>query len=149
MDRRAFVSGAVSFLAAPLTAAQQAGKVYRIGVLSGASSPDPVDHQRFLKALRERGYVTGQNLIFADRYAGGTDRLPALATELAGLNVDIIVTYGTPAAKAAKAATRTIPVVFSVIGDPVRRGLVSSLAHPGGNLTGLANAPEDIYGKQN
>ena len=138
MDRRGFLATvACGLLASPLTAeAQQGGRVYRIGVLSGASSPLPVDHPAFLKALRERGYVSGQNLLFEERYAGGTDRLPTLAAELAGLNVDVIVTIGTPAARAAKAATRTIPVVFTIQSDPVGRGLVASLAHPGGNLTG-------------
>jgi putative tryptophan/tyrosine transport system substrate-binding protein len=106
VDRRAFVAGTLGFLAAPLAGeAQQAGRIYRIGVLSGASSPLPVDHPAFLKALRELGYVPGQNLILEERYAGGTDRLPALAAELAGLNVDVMVTIGTPAARAAKAAT--------------------------------------------
>jgi putative tryptophan/tyrosine transport system substrate-binding protein len=111
----AFIPG---LLAAPLAVeAQQAGKVYRIGVLSGTSSPDPAHHQPFLKALRELGYVHGQNLILDERYAAGHERLPALAAELAGLNVDVIVTIGTPAARAAKAATATIPIVFTVEGD--------------------------------
>jgi putative ABC transport system substrate-binding protein len=121
--------------------------VYRIGVLSGASSPIPVDHPAFLKALRELGYVPGQNLLFEERYAGGTDRLPALAAELVGLKVDVIVTIGTPAARVAKAATTTIPVVFTIQADPVGRGLVASLAHPGGNLTGLA-APVELDSKE-
>jgi len=102
---------ALALLAAPLATDAQppAGKVWRIGVLSGASSPDPVAYPALVKALRELGYVLGQNLIFEERYAGGTERLPALAAELAGLNVDVLVTIGTPAARAAKAATRTIP----------------------------------------
>jgi ABC-type uncharacterized transport system substrate-binding protein len=140
---------ALALLAAPLVAeAQPAGKVYRIGVLSGASAPDPIDQPAFLKALRELGYVAEQNLMVEGRYAGGTERLPALAAELAGLNVDIIVTMGTPAARAAKAATRTIPVVFRIQANPVERGLVASLARPGGNLTGLASAPEELDSKE-
>jgi putative ABC transport system substrate-binding protein len=136
-------------LAAPLTVeAQPAGKVYRIGVLSSASSPDPIYDPPFWKALRQLGYVAEQNLMVEGRYADGTERLPALAAELVGLNVDIIVTYGTPAARAAKAATRTIPVVFSIQANPVERGLVASLARPGGNLTGLASAPEELDSKQ-
>jgi hypothetical protein len=91
----------LSLLAAPLVASaqQQAAKVYRIGVLSGASAPIPLDHPAFVKALRGRGYLLGQNLVFEERYADGTQRLPALAAELAGLNVglnvDLIVTIGT------------------------------------------------------
>jgi putative ABC transport system substrate-binding protein len=148
VDRRAFVAGTLGFLAAPLgVEAQQRGKIYRIGVLSGASAPDPVGHPAFVKALQELGYVPRQNLIFEERYAGGTERLPALAAELAGLNVDVMVTIGTPAARAAKAATGTIPVVFTIQADPVGRGLVASLAHPGGNLTGLA-APVELDSKE-
>ena len=149
MDRRAFVAGTLASLAAPLAVdAQPGAKIYRIGVLSGASSPDPVEHPTLMKALRELGYVPGQNLIFEERYAGGTARLPALAAELAGLNVDIILTIGTPAARAAKAATRTIPVVFTIGNNPVERGLVASLAHPGGNLTGQTASPEGLEDKQ-
>ena len=149
MDRRAFVAGTLGFLAAPLGAeTQQGGKIYRIGVLSGASAPDPVAHPAFVKTLQELGYVPRQNLIFEERYAGGTERLPALAAELASLNVDIIVTIGTPAARAAKAATQTIPVVFVIQADPVGRGLVASLAHPGGNLTGVTASPEELDSKQ-
>ena len=140
---------ALALLAAPLAAeAQQAGKVYRIGVLSGASSPNPADHQPFLKALRELGYVHGQNLTLDERYGAGHERLPALAAELAGLNVDVIVTIGTPAARAAKAATATIPIVFVVEGDPVARRLVTSWARPGGNVTGLAGSPRELYEKR-
>ncbi len=131
-----------------LAEAQSAGKVYRIGLLSGASAPPPVYHPAFLKALRDLGYEPGRNLILEERYAGGTERLPALAAELAGLNVDLIVTIGTPAARAAKAATRTIPVVFAIQANPVGRGLVASLAHPGGNLTGLTATPEDLEDKR-
>jgi putative ABC transport system substrate-binding protein len=139
---------ALALLAAPLAAAaQQPGKVYRIGVLSSASSPDPIYDPVFLKALRQLGYVAEQNLMVEGGYADGTERLPALAAELAGLNVDIIITMGTPAARAAKAATRTIPVVFNIQANPVERGLVASLARPGGNLTGLA-APEELDSKQ-
>jgi putative ABC transport system substrate-binding protein len=139
---------ALAILAAPLAAeAQSVGKVYRIGVLSGALAPLPVDHAAFLKALRELGYVPGQNLIFEERYAGGTDRLPVLAADLAGLNVDVMVTIGTPATRAAKAATGAIPVVFTIQADPVSRGLVTSLARPGGNLTGLA-APAELDSKE-
>jgi putative tryptophan/tyrosine transport system substrate-binding protein len=149
VDRRAFVAGTLGFLAAPLGAeAQQGDKIYRIGVLSGASAPDPVTHPAFVKALQELGYVPRQNLIFEERYAGGTERLPALAAELVGLNMDIIATIGTPAARAAKAATSTIPVMFVIQANPVERGLVASLARPGGNLTGVTAAPVEIDDKR-
>jgi len=145
----AFVVLALALLVAPLAAqGQQPGKVYRIGVLSGASAPDPVGHSAFLKALQELGYVPRQNLLFEERYAGGTERLPALAAELVGLNLDIMVTIGTPAARAAKAATRAIPVVFAIQADPVGRGLIESVAHPGGNLTGVTVSPEELNSKQ-
>jgi putative ABC transport system substrate-binding protein len=148
IDRRAVLSGlGAGLLAMPLAVEAQPGKVWRIGVLSGASSPDPLAHPALLKALRELGYLPGQNLIFEERYGGGTERLPELAAELAG-HVDVMVTIGTPAARAAKAATRTIPVVFTIGANPVERGLVASLAHPGGNLTGLTAAPEDLESKQ-
>ena len=141
---------ALTVLAAPLAAeAQPAGKVYRIGVLSGASSPNPADHQPFLKALRELGYVHGQNLTLDERYGAGHERLPALAAELAGLNVDVIVAIGTPAARAAKAGD-------SDDSHRLHRGRRSRReraryklgARPGGNVTGLAGSPRELYEKR-
>lgn len=103
----------------------------------------------FLVRLRELGYVEGQNVAFETRnWEGKVDRLPAIAAELVTLNCDAIYTTGNEATLAAKNATRTIPIVFANIGDPVRLGVVASLAQPSGNVTGLANVGADIKGKQ-
>jgi len=134
-------------LAAPLAAgAQQAGKVYRIGVLSqAATEPTPVPLVRPLRAL---GWVEGKNFVFEYRFAEGTnERLPALAAELTGHNVDIIFVQGTPGALAAKGTTTTIPIVMIGVSEPVRSRLVASLARPGGNITGTAVLGADIFGK--
>jgi putative tryptophan/tyrosine transport system substrate-binding protein len=130
---------ALGLLATPLAAeAQQVGKVYRIGLLGSTS---PKSHGAFVDAfregLRERGYVEGKNVIIEYRWAENDyGRLPALAADLVRLNVDLILTHGTPGGRAAKAATTTIPIVIAVTGDAVATGLVQSLARPGGNLTG-------------
>ena len=160
MDRRRFLlTSLAGALATPLAVeAQQAGKVYRIGILSGASpisvmlGPDPISRsvRALLQRLRELGYVYGQNLHTVPRSAEGRpDRLPALASELVGIPVDVIVASGPPTVQAAKQATRTIPIVFAGMPDPVGSGLVSSLGRPGGNLTGVSSAggPE-IVGKR-
>jgi putative tryptophan/tyrosine transport system substrate-binding protein len=138
MERRAFmalVSGGL--LAAPLPAeAQQAGKVWRIGYLSPQtrSSYD----RAFLQGMGELGYVEGRDFVMEYRWAEGhADRLPELAADLVRARVDVIVTGGSPGAMAAKQATQTIPIVFSVAGSVVPRGIVASLARPGGNVTGL------------
>src|SRR5881227_140233 len=116
--------------------AQQAGKIYRIGILEpipAARNAANLDALR--KGLRELGYVEGQNLVIEYRSADGrAERFPDLASELLRLQVDLIVTRGTPAAIAAKNATGTIPVVMATMGDP--RAIVASFAHPGGNITG-------------
>ncbi|MEO8329501.1 MAG: ABC transporter substrate binding protein [Candidatus Nanopelagicales bacterium] len=142
IDRRAFVAGiAVGLIAAPLAAhAQPAGKVYRVGYLSGAvpTAAAPVI-EAFRQRLRELGWVEGQNIVIDYRFAEGRfDRLPDLAAELVRLKVDIIVAAPTPAAVVAKNATETIPIVMINVGDPVGLGLIASLARPGGNVTGLA-----------
>jgi ABC-type uncharacterized transport system substrate-binding protein len=133
-------------LAAPHAAeAQPAGKIPRIGVLSPGNSARAASNPRmqsFYQALRDLGWVEGQNVAFERRYAEDQiDRLPDLANELARLNVDVIVTASTPPAKAARAATSTIPIVMMDPGDPVASGLVASLARPGGNVTGIAPSP--------
>jgi putative ABC transport system substrate-binding protein len=142
ISRRAFISTvAGGLLAAPFAAeAQQAGKVYRIGYLTGGLSTDsPVLREAFRQGLRELGWVEGQNVVIEYRFAEGRyDRLPELAAELVRLKVDIIVTVATPAAVAAKDATATIPIVGISLGDPVGIGLIASLARPGGNVTGLS-----------
>jgi ABC-type uncharacterized transport system substrate-binding protein len=133
----------LSLLVAPLAAeAQQGGKVYRIGILSPAA-PEPAgmyDSRRSLtEVLRERGYVEGRNLVVERRYADGrVERLPALAAELVQHRVDVVVTMSPVAFRAARDATKTIPIVFLLAGsDPVELGFVPSLARPGGNSTGV------------
>ncbi len=127
--------------------AQQPGKVHRIGYISGRSGPGPLD-EVFKIALRELGYVEGQNVTFTYRWAEEKlDRLPALAVELVQLKVDIIVTETTPGAQAAKKATAAIPIVMTLSGDPVGTGLVASLARPGANITGLTFIGTDLGGK--
>ena len=143
-----FVVGAflaVVFLAAPFAAeAQQAGKVYRIGVLS-PDVPPPGLLEGFQEGLRELGYVEGKNVAIESRNAGGNnERLAALADELVRLKVDVILAVNTPAAQAAKNATTMIPIVMTRIADPVKSGLVPSLSHPGGNLTGLTFIPNEL-----
>lgn len=143
---------AAFMLAAPLTVeAQQAQKVYRIGYMSipsGQSAGDLMERV-FLPALRERGWVEGKNLVIEWRWAEGKpERLPGFAAELVALNVDLIVAPQSDSALAAKRATRTIPIVHVVAGDPVADGLAASLAHPGGNVTGLSATPSpEIFGK--
>src|ERR1044071_133522 len=151
MDRRAFISGSMlALLAAPLAGeAQQAAKVPRIGFLSLNAAANPHLHVAFRQGLRDLGYVEGRNVVIEHRDAGGKpERLPALATELVALKADVIVTGGgTPTALAAKQATRTLPIVFSSAADPVTDGLVTSLARPGGNMTGLSNFTPELVGK--
>jgi putative ABC transport system substrate-binding protein len=137
-------------LIVPFTAkAQQTRKIWRIGFLGAASRSTMTDRvEAYREALRELGYVDGKNLAMEYRFADGRlDRLPALAAELVALKVDLIQAGGTPAARAAKQATTTIPIVMTG-GDPVRAGLVASLARPGGNVTGLADATVDVSTKR-
>jgi putative ABC transport system substrate-binding protein len=152
MDRRVFLGSlAGGLLSAPLAAeAQQAGKVHRIGFLGSTS---PKSHGAFVAAfrdgLRERGYVEGQHVLIEYRWAESDyGRLPALAAGLVGLNVDLILTHGTPGGRAAKAATTTIPIVIAISGDVDATGLVQSLAHPGGNLTGLSFSFPELNSKR-
>jgi putative ABC transport system substrate-binding protein len=140
-----------SLLAAPLAAeAQQAEKVYRIGMLERTSSAiNAANLNGFRQGLRELGYVEGKNFIIEYRSADGRDeRFPGLATELVRLKVDLILTRGTPATLAAKNATGTIPVIMTGVGDPVRQGVVASLARPGGNVTGLSPLVTELYPKR-
>src|SRR5262252_3292713 len=139
-------------LAAPFAAeAQQAGKVWRLGVLDPGLPPTEDDSQRsgLVLGLRDTGYAEHQNLEFERRYAAGKiDRLPALAAELVRLRVDVIYTGTTPAVQAARMATSIIPIVFVAVGDPVGSGLVASLSHPGGNVTGVSAQMADLGAKQ-
>jgi putative tryptophan/tyrosine transport system substrate-binding protein len=142
---------AFTILAAPLAAeAQPATKEYRIGRLSAGPPIEPnASLAAFRQGLRELGYVEGQNLVMEDRYAeGSAERLPDLAAELVRLQVDVIVAGGTGAIRAAQNATRTIPIVMSGSYDPVQEGFVASLAHPGGNITGLSFLGVELPGKR-
>src|SRR5215475_6515058 len=137
-------------LTAPLAAeAQQAAKIARIGVLTvNQAAAAPHLREAFLQGLRDLGYVEGRNVAIEYRDAGGkVDRLPALAAELVALKVDVIMAGSAPHALAAKQATRTIPIVFISAGDPVADGLVTSLARPGGNVTGLSSLTPERIGK--
>lgn len=140
---------AVSLLGVPFTAeAQPAGKVPRVGVIGEVSPTDPF-LAVFRQGLRELGYTEGQSIIIEYRDAHGVlDRVPDLAAELLRLKVDVLVVGGTLAARAAKAQTTTVPIVFTLAGDPVDSGLVASLARPSGNATGLSNLASDLSGKQ-
>jgi putative tryptophan/tyrosine transport system substrate-binding protein len=152
MERRTLVVGTVALLAAPLVAkAQSSGKVPRVAYLNASSAANATGVvEAFRQGLRELGYIEGQNILIEYRWADGRfDRLPALATELVRLTVDVIVAPNTPAALAAKNATSTIPIILVTSGDPVGSGLVASLARPGGNVTGLSLTPTlAITGKQ-
>jgi putative tryptophan/tyrosine transport system substrate-binding protein len=132
------------------SAEAQQPKIPRIGYLSGASaSSAPARVEAFRQGLRELGYVEGKNIIIEWRYAEGKlDRLPALAAELVRLEVDVIVTGGPTATRAAKEATVTIPIVMGFHNDPVGSGFVASLARPGGNITGLSTLAPEISGKR-
>jgi len=148
--RREFIGTlAGGLVATPLAAeAQQAAKIARIGylVLNLAASPHLTE--AFRQGLRDLGYVEGRNLVIEYRDAAGKlERLPALAAALVALKVDVIVAGGTPHALAAKQATRTIPIVFASAADPVTDGLVTSLARPGGNVTGSSNLAPELVGK--
>ncbi len=148
--RRAFIGTlAGGLLAAPLAAeAQQAAKVARIGFLAVNLAPNPHLLEAFRQGLRDLGYIEGRNVVIEYRDAEGKfERLPALAAELVALRVDVILAGGTAQALAAKQATRTLPIVFAQAVDPVASGLVTSLARPGGNVTGLSNLTSELVGK--
>jgi putative ABC transport system substrate-binding protein len=152
MERRTFlamVSG--SLLAAPLAAeAQQAAKIARIGYLSTNLAATPDRPEAFRQGLRVLGYVEGRNLVieYRDAEGKGIERVPALAAELVALKVDVIFVGGsTRATLAAMQATKTIPIVFTGVGDPVTSGLVTNLARPGGNVTGLSSIGPELVGK--
>jgi ABC-type uncharacterized transport system substrate-binding protein len=153
MKRREFITligGAAT--AWPLAArAQQTGKIYRIGLLSGGAPIGPLDERRksLLSSLALHGFVEGRNIILEQRWADAhLDRLGALATELKAAKVDVIVTNGYPAALAAKLSTKEIPIVITGAGDPVATGLVDGLAQPGGNLTGVSEISTELSAKR-
>jgi putative ABC transport system substrate-binding protein len=139
-------------LAAPLAlGAPHAGKIHRIGLLEIAGAASNAAYlDAFRRGLAEHGYVEGQNLVIEYRSADGRpERFSDLATELVRLEVDVLVTRGTPATLAAKRATQTIPIVMASSGDPVAEGIVASLARPGGNVTGLhIIVPPELGGRR-
>ena len=150
MNRRAILLMAVTLglFAAPLPAAPSDSKVYRIGYFVGRG-PDPVTDGAFLQGLRDLGYIEGKNIIIERRYADGkAERFPALAADLAEMKLDLIVVAPIGPALAMKRATHTTPIVMANAGEPVSTGLVASLAHPGGNVTGLSNVSTDLIGKE-
>ena len=139
---------AMLFVFCPSAEAQQAKKIPRIGLLVPSSS-DFTRKDAFLQGLRDLGYVEGKNIAIEYRYTKGElNRLPDLAAELVRLNVDVIVTAAISSVRAAKKATGTIPIVFASVGDAVDSGLVSSLARPGGNATGLTFLAPELDGKR-
>lgn len=150
MGRRAFIGSVASgLLAVPLARAQYPAKVVRIGILTFGVAPSAPLLEAFRQGLREKGYVEGKSIELEYRFAQGkADTAPALAAELVALKVDVIVTEGTPTALAAKHATTTIPIVTTLVGDPVQLGLAASLGRPGGNVTGLTTSAADRTGKQ-
>ena len=149
IGRREFITlvggTAVSFVSLPRSArAQQSTKIPRIGIID-----DSPIWNAFRHGLRDLGYLEGQSIAFEYRYAGGLpDRLALVAVELVHRPVDLIATFGTPPTLAAKQATTTIPTVMMGVGDPVGAGLVTSLARPGGNITGNTILGPEVAGKR-
>jgi putative ABC transport system substrate-binding protein len=150
MNRRGFLQTmSVGLVATPLAAeAQQAGKVYRIGVLT-FTQLTTASQEAFRHGLRDHGYVEGRNIAVEWRAAEGrSDRAKVLAVELVQLKVDVIVANLTPAVQAAKEATSTIPIVMASAGDPVGTGFVATLTRPGGNITGITGISAELSGKR-
>ena len=152
MDRRTFVcalAGGLRTVPLAVEAQPAAARGPRIGFLAPNPTANPHLREAFLQGLRDLGYVEGRNVVIEYRDAEGKlERLPALGAELVALKVYVIVTGGgTPVALEAKQATRTLPIVFSSATDAVTDGLVTTLARPGGNLTGLSNLAPELVGK--
>jgi len=150
MERRTFMAMLTGgIVVAPFAAeAQQAAKIARIGYLSPNLASSSRSHEAFRQGLRDLGYVEGRNVVIEYRDAEGKfERLPALAAELVALKVDVIVAPNTVGVLAARQATRTLPIVFATAADPVTSGLVTSLARPGGNVTGLSILAPELVGK--
>jgi putative ABC transport system substrate-binding protein len=152
MKRRTFIAGLGSAAAWPVVArAQQGERTRRIGVLISGDENDP-RYKRivsaFTQALAGLGWTDGRNLRMDLRWGTGINRVGALAQELVGLQPDILVTSNTPATVAVQRETRTIPIVFAGVGDPVASGIVERLARPGGNITGFAAFEASVGGKR-
>jgi putative ABC transport system substrate-binding protein len=152
--RKIFIGFALSAMLFPLCFpvwAQQAKKLPRIGYLVTAGDPGNPDSpdKAFRQGLRDLGYVEGENILIEYRYLEGKrDRIPSLVAELVQLKVDVLVASTPPAIRAAKQATKTIPIVMVTTNDPVATGIVDSLARPGGNITGLTRLTRDLSGKR-
>jgi putative ABC transport system substrate-binding protein len=152
MKRREFIAVLGGVVASPIAArAQQDGRIRRIGVLMAGDENDPVYNTRisaFTQTLADLGWTDGRSVRIDLRWAGGDmNRIRALAQELVGLQPDITVTNGTPATVAVQRQTRTIPIVFVNVGDPVASGIVARLDRPSGNVTGFANLEASLGGK--
>ena len=139
----------VLFAVAVIAEAQQQVKVPKIGYLSPAPATSSARFELLLREFRKLGYVEGKNIAFEFRSADNKlDRLAAAADDLVRLKVDVLVTPGTPTALAAKNSTRTIPIVFAAVADPISAGLIDSMARPGGNITGFTEISEGLAGKR-
>jgi putative ABC transport system substrate-binding protein len=149
--RRDFIKVIAGLAAAwPLAVRAQtpAGKIYRVGILQPGKPPEPLV-EVLQERLKELGYREGHNIAYEYRWAEGkNDRLVELAKELVDVKVDVITALSTPAALAAKNVTKTIPIVFSGVGDPVGAGVVPSLSHPGGNVTGISTLATELSAKR-
>ena len=151
--RRSLICLAGIALSTPLASFAQQQKISRIGFLAARSRSTPsnpdIYYDVFTQELRALGYVEGKNLVIEWRFADGKyERLRELAAELVRLNVDVIVTHGTPGVRAAKQATTTIPIVMAAVGDAIAAGFVSSLERPGGNITGLSFFQQELVSKR-
>jgi len=143
-----FILAALILAPVCLAHAQKQGTIPRMGVLRLGAPPD-ANLDAFIQGLRELGYIEGKNILIEYRFAEGkAERLPELATELVRLKVDAIFTGGTPPIFALKQATKTIPIVFVSTSDPIGTGVVASLAHPGGNITGISLLASDLWPKR-
>ena len=152
IHRRRWVQGVLALLAAPLAVeAQQPGKMYRIAYVTYPTPPPPsafAGVEGFRHVLRDLGWIEGKNVVIEMRTAESDKNLPEVAAQVVREKFDLIVTSNTPAALAAKGATTTIPIVMAVACDPVECGVVGSLAHPGGNVTGLTLITSEVAGKR-
>ena len=149
MDRRVFIGTLAGLIAAPLVVEAQPAKVPRIGVLSGESRTHSPCLEALRRGLSELGYVEGRTYILEPRWADGhIEPIPRLAAELVGLKVDVIVSAAGPAAEVFKNSTTSIPIVLASSFYPVELGVIASLAHPGGNITGVTHLTPELMAKR-
>lgn len=150
VGRRQFLVASSALLVAPLAKAQQAAKVARVGFLGAGDATNLANYlEAFRLGLRELGYLEGRNIVIEYRFAEGKyERLPGFAADLVRLKVDAIVIEGSAAMQAARNATRTVPIVMALVGDPVGSGFIQSLARPGANISGVTTLSLELVGKQ-